>query len=65
MCDNPPFTDLVPEGRLRVAQDAVLERDSRDGPVPQGRLKITQDAVLGTTWLSFSRPLRDFSWLCV
>ena len=22
--ENPPFTDLVPEGRLRVAQDAVL-----------------------------------------
>ena len=45
MCENPPFTDLVPEGRLRVAQDAVLGRDSRDGQVPQGRLKITQDAV--------------------
>ena len=30
------------------------------GLVPQGRPKITQDAVLGTTWLTFSRPLRDF-----
>ena len=42
VCEHPPFTDLV----------------------PQGRLKITQDTVLGTTWLTFSRPLRDFSSLC-
>jgi hypothetical protein len=37
----------VPEGRLRVAQDAVLGRHKSQEKSRQGRLRISQDRVLG------------------
>jgi hypothetical protein len=37
---------LVPQGRLNLAQDAVLGLIAKDDPVPQGRLKIGTGAVL-------------------
>ena len=43
-----PFTDLVPQGRLSVAQDVVLDKGfERWNQSPQGRLEIIQEAVLG------------------
>jgi hypothetical protein len=40
-------TNSVPQGRLRVAQDAVLGRIYKDELVPQGRLKVAQDGSPG------------------
>ena len=42
---EPGFTNLVPEGRLNLAQDAVLG-DLQARPVPQGRLEIGRDEIL-------------------
>jgi hypothetical protein len=37
---------LVPEGRLNLAQDASPGLDLKRRPVPQGRLKIGRDSIL-------------------
>jgi hypothetical protein len=38
--------ELVPKGRLNLAQHGVLGGGSQQDPVPQGRLKIGRDAIL-------------------
>jgi hypothetical protein len=43
------LTYLVPQGRLNLAQDAVLGTSMKHELVPRGRLNLAQDAVLGTS----------------
>ncbi|HTZ59569.1 MAG TPA: hypothetical protein VMB49_15785 [Acidobacteriaceae bacterium] len=40
--------DLVPQGRLKAAQDVSPGVGVEHDAVPKGRLKITQDEILGT-----------------
>ncbi len=57
VCENPPFTDLVPEGRLRVAQDAVLGvYTHNDEKSRKGRLKVNQVEPRTASWVIFNRP---------
>jgi hypothetical protein len=53
MCENSGITNLVPKGRLNLAQDDSPGSDLKDDPacpgvpwVPQGRLKMGRDAIL-------------------
>jgi hypothetical protein len=40
------FANLVPKGRLNLAQDASPGLDLKGRPVPEGRLEIGRDAIL-------------------
>jgi hypothetical protein len=51
------MTNSVPQGRLKVAQDASPGVAIANEPVPQGRLRISQDMVLG--WLPESRKVHS------
>ena len=50
-------TNLVPQGRLNLAQDASPGYTMKHDQVPQGRLKVVQDGVAA----HFQPSLRDWS----
>jgi hypothetical protein len=55
--EDQDFTNLGPQGRLTLAQDASPGYIMRHDLVPQGRLKIVQDCVAANFQPSLTHAL--------